>query len=127
LKKKNGDNMYELKVDIDKNRLFLKLDGFFHDDELVNTVNDVKRAINSLKPNFDVINDISGFRPATPEGRDLMMGAMKYVIEHKVNRVVRVVENVTGSMQFSRASKEMGYTAVHVKSYKEALEYLERN
>lgn len=117
--------LYEVKVEKDKNRLFLQLKGFLKDDELAEAARKVKEGVDQLQQNFDVINDISEFSPATPKGREIIMDAQVYVLKNKVGRVVRVVGNVIGQMQFDRTSKQAGYTAISVRSLQEAYDVLD--
>ena len=46
-------------------------------------------------------------------------------IKNQVGRVVRVVGNAIGQIQFDRASREAGYTAISVRSVEEAYSYLD--
>jgi hypothetical protein len=119
--------MYEIQTDIEKNLLYVKLSGFMEENEVKSAVIDAKSAINSLRPSFDAITDITNFKPVAPSGRGMLLDIMKYVIQHKVNRVIRIVGNTIGQAQFTRASKEAGYTAYHVKSLKQAEELLNLN
>lgn len=97
------------------------------DEEVLNFTNEVRNAIIKLKPNFDIINDISEFSPATPKGRELIKEAQAYAFQMKVGRVVRIVGNVTAKIQFVRSSKEAGYEAMMFSSLDEANTFLDNN
>ncbi|MHA2364023.1 MAG: hypothetical protein ACXAC7_08685 [Candidatus Hodarchaeales archaeon] len=120
--------MYEVKIDKMNNRLYLKLSGFLNNNELKQVAEETKQNINLLRPNFDIINDITDFKPTTQSGRELVKDVMAFAIQARVKRVVRILDHLTiGSMQFNRASKEIGYTALYAKSYQEALALLADN
>ena len=57
--------MYQVIVDKVHNRIVMQLKGFLLEDEMTKAANEVKNGIDILKPNFDVINDISDFKPAS--------------------------------------------------------------
>lgn len=116
--------MYNIQIDTNNNRIYLQLKGYLQDDELLEASNKVKNGCDELRPGFDIINDISEFRPATQKGKELIKDAQVYVLNKGVNRVVRVVGNVIGQIQFERSSKEVGYKAVSVKSVDEAYKFL---
>lgn len=117
--------MYAVTIDEDKNRMILELKGFLHDDEVMEFATDAKQAMNKLRPNFDIITDISEFSPATPNGRELIKEAQGYAFKMKVGRVVRVTGNIIAEIQFDRSSKEAGYKALTCKSVQEAKNYLD--
>ena len=119
--------MHEVEVDTGKNRIYLHLKGYLQEDELLEASSKVKKGIDQLKPGFDIINDISEFNPATQRGREIIKETQIYALQKKVNRVVRVVGNVIGQIQFDRSSREAGYTAVSVRSLEEAYDFLNNN
>lgn len=119
--------MYEINIDKEKNRMYLHLKGFLQDDELLDASNKVKIGCDELQSGFDIINDISEFNAATQKGRELIKDAQVYAFKKGVNRVVRVVGNVIGEIQFKRSSREAGYTAITVRTLDEAYKYLDEN
>lgn len=119
--------MHEVEVNTDLNRIYLHLKGYLQEEEIVEAANKVKQGIDQMKPGFDIINDISEFSPATQRGREIIKETQVYALQNKVSRVVRVVGNVIGQIQFERSSKEAGYTAITVRSLEEAYEFLNSN
>ena len=117
--------MHQVIIDKEKNRIFLQLKGFMQDDEIIEASNKVKERFKVLKPNFDIINDISEFSPATKYGREIIKETQIMAVKNGVGRVVRVVGNVIGQIQFERTSKEAGYTAVSVSNLQTAYDYLD--
>jgi hypothetical protein len=110
-----------VRADIRKNRLYVVLAGFFDDREAKQAADKVIQEIKRLRPGFDIINDISGFRPATQRGVQEMIRAQRFAHAAGVDRVIRIVPFETlGSMQFARTSKRAGYEADTAPSIVEA-------
>ena len=57
--------MHQVTVDKEKNRIYLQLKGLLQDEEVIEAPNKVKHGFTQIQPKFDIINDISEFRPAT--------------------------------------------------------------
>ena len=111
----------KVKADVRKNRLYVVLAGFFDDDEARQAADQVIQEIKKLRPGFDIINDISGFRPTTQKGAQEMVRAQRFARAAGVDRVIRIVPSETiGSMQFARTSKQAGYEADTAPSIAEA-------
>jgi hypothetical protein len=114
-------NKYEVRADIRKNRLYLALNGFFDEDEAKEAADKTIREVKKLRPGFDVINDITAFKPASQRGAEEIKRAALFVQQHGVDRIIRIVPSTTiGSIQFSRKSGEVGYDADVVSSVEEA-------
>jgi hypothetical protein len=112
---------YDVRADTQKNRLYLVLNGFFSEDEAKEAADKTIREAKKLQPGFDVINDISAFKPASPRGAEEIKRAALFVRKHGVARIIRVVPSTTiGSMQFARKSREVGYDAGVASSIEEA-------
>ncbi len=108
-----------------KNRLYLTLQGFLTDAELHKAYALTIAEIKKLQPGFDVINDISDFKPATPLGAEDIQRAQVFAKEHGAKRIIRVVgkdkvASVIATMQFSRTSRTAGYEAEIVATVEEA-------
>jgi hypothetical protein len=105
-------NKIDIRADVAKNRLYLVLIGFFQDDEVQVASDKCIAEATKLKAGFDVINDISQFKPASPKGADEIKRAQLFVKQHGVKRVIRIVgDAVITQAQFSRQEKEAGYNA----------------
>ena len=117
--------MHQIEIDKKKNRIYMQLKGFLQDDEIIKASNEVKKGIDSLQSNFDIINDISEFNPATQTGREIIKETQLYALSKNVARVVRITGNIIGKIQFERTSKEAGYTAIAVRSVEDAHKILD--
>ena len=118
---------YEIKTDVSKNRLYLRLSGFFKEDEVKEAIDGILKAVEELGPGVNAISDISDFKPASPKVAGLMLGAQKKLKEKGLGKVIRVTgSNVLGKKQFERTGKEAGYSADTAATVEEAERILDR-
>ncbi len=95
--------MYEVIPNRAKNRIYLRLDGFLSDQEVHEVVEKQIAAIKTMKPGFDVINDISNFKPASPDGAKEIERMLKFSDEYGTRYVMRIIgPNYIARMQFNR-------------------------
>jgi hypothetical protein len=82
-----------------------------------------------LFPGFDIITDISELEPATKNEAEILSEVHKILLEHGVGRIVRIVGDnlkaTVGKIQFERASRLAGVTALQFISIKAAERYLD--
>lgn len=117
---------YETRTDIAKNRLYFKLDGFLSDAEAITIAEKVVAEARRLRPPFDVISDLTAFKPATPQGSENFKQAAAAIVKLGTRKMVRVDSTSgAGSLQFSRISKTTGYEVIIVKTLQEAEELLD--
>ncbi len=119
--------MIRIRKDMSKNRIYIKLDGFFQDEEVKSACEQILNAVKSLAPGFDIINDISEFKPASPKATEYIAHLQEEVIKLHVGKIVRVIErNVLSKMQLTRTShKASGYHAHNMATMQEAEEFLD--
>ena len=118
--------MYSVKADVAKNRLYITLEGFFKVEEMKACTDLTISESKKLKPGFDVITDVSQFKPADPETIKEIERAQAFFTASKIGRGVRVVgQKVTGGMQLSRTGKSVGYEPVTVATMAEAEKLLD--
>jgi hypothetical protein len=111
--------MFKARADTRNNRLYITLSGHIQKDEAAKAAVAVINASKRLMADFDVINDISGLKPGTPEVEAQLKKVQKYLKIHGLRRVVRVVsdEETIGAKQVRRAGMAVGYwgeTAISV-------------
>ncbi len=115
--------MYKITVDRAKNRLYVKLDGFMGEEELRDAADMVIAQVKTLRPGFDIINDISEYKPTTPEGVREVERAMKFIVDNGVGHIFRVTASQRiARLQFLRMAYETGTNVVarEVTSFEEA-------
>jgi len=115
--------MFEAEADVRNNRLYLTLTGRMERDELETAADEAVDEANRLREGFDIINDLSGFAPPSPEAAKPIKRAQGELVEFGVDRVVRVVDEDTSQVvvrAFDRRSKDVGYSGETASSVTEA-------
>jgi len=82
-------------------------------DEIGDAADESVAEADSLDDGFDIINDISGFKPPSPEAAKPIKEAQAELKEIGVNHVVRVVDDETSQVvvnAFERRSRDVGYS-----------------
>jgi len=122
--------MHKIRTDLTKNRLYVTLYGFSSMDQVNDTIREMKEAVQQLKPSFDVVTDISNYKPALPEIAQAIQWMQVFLKQSGMRRAVRIVSTTTQgprvtSSQFARTSRTVGYEAEIVSSVAEADRLLE--
>ncbi len=84
----------------------------------------------SLSDGFDIITDLSGFKPPSPEAAKPIKRAQGQLKEMGVDRVVRVVDDETNQVvltAFERRSRDVGYSGETADTVAEAERLLEKD
>lgn len=113
---------YEVSVDHDKNRLYLKLDGLLDEETANEHVVEMLAAADELDHGFDMVNDISTYKPMSQEATEAIERGKAGLTERGMSAVVRVLgESVVGKMQFDRVgSGREGYHIATAETREEA-------
>lgn len=121
--------MFKTSIDREKNRLTIKLEGFLGAEEAAEAADKVIEEAGTLRPNFDVISDISDFKPGNEQVQAQIMRAQKGVADKGARRVVRVTGNVIGKLQFKRVHQQahVNYEVIEVNSEEAAHKFLNEN
>ena len=113
--------MYKVHADTARNRLYITLAGFLSLDEAKTCGDDAIVATRKLKSGYDVITDITDFKPGTQEVAKDIERVQLHFKNSGARRGVRIVgQNAPSSMQFSRTGKAAGFNAVNVPTLAEA-------
>jgi acyl-CoA hydrolase len=103
--------MYQIKINGQKNRLYIILGGHPTTEEIIRGADEVIVAVKQLKPGFDVITDISDLRASNPDGAREISRVQQFVREAKVRRIVRVTKDAPfARTQFKRTGRDAGYS-----------------
>ena len=112
---------YDIEADVANNRLNMKLRGALNEDRARGAVDRVASESAKLSPGFEVVNDISEFKPLSQDVVDAIADGKSILAENGAGALVRVTgESVVGTMQFKRVGEEVGYQVAEAESYEEA-------
>ncbi|ELZ29120.1 hypothetical protein C475_02849 [Halosimplex carlsbadense 2-9-1] len=115
--------MYEIEADPRTNRLHLSFTGRMDREEMETAADETVEAAEHLRDGFDIINDLSGFTPPSPEAAKPIKRAQGELKEKGVDRVVRVTDEETSEVvvnAFERRSRDVGYSGETADSVAEA-------
>lgn len=113
--------MFTVKADVAKNRLYITLVGFFDANEMKACTDQTILETKKLKPGYDVITDISQFKPTGPEAVKEIERGQAHFKATEIGHGIRVVgSSATTSMQFTRTGKSVGYLPDTVSTVAEA-------
>jgi len=94
---------YDIRADVRRNRLYLRMVGYMGDDEAVEVADTIIREMQKLQPGFAVINDIRELKPASATATREMQRAQEASFKHGHGRVIRVVgEQTVTQLQWNR-------------------------
>ncbi len=114
--------MIKITADTAKNRLCITMIGILPIEEAQKSKHSIETAIASLKPGFDVINDISRFIRGDDASGNVLKEIIILLIQNRVNRVVRVVgTSKSGLIQFANNTLQIEqYKISYVPTLEEA-------
>ncbi len=117
----------KIKANISENRMYITASGKIKRKTLDNIYTEVRFCVADLKPGFTVVTDLSECTVAELSGLPVFRKIVNYLIENKVGRVVRIVdeENVVLKQLLNYAAQVQGYQAELYSSMDEAKEALE--
>ena len=113
--------MYKVHADTVRNRVYITLAGFLSLEEAKKCGDETIALTKKLKPGYDVITDITEFKPGTQDVAKDIERVQQHFKSSGARRGVRVVgQNAPSSMQFSRTGKSAGFDAINVATMAEA-------
>lgn len=121
--------MHIIRNDIKNNRLYITLSGVISIEEAEEIKEKIIKETDSLKPGFDVINNISKLIQGDDRAGIILQNIVKYFSQKGVNRIIRVVgTSKTGLMQFAKFTQQMEGVNIHYfPTIEDANEFLEKN
>lgn len=131
LKNKNfsyGNEMYEIKIDTEKNRLYLMFGPIEDEAEMKKIVKQIKSECKKLKKGFTCLTDLRKYDPVTGIFEKYIRETQQSLIDAGMSKVVRV-RRPMGAMahfQFDNVSYEVGYHAPNVTTIEEGEKILDR-
>ena len=115
--------MYDITADRSSNRLYLNLSGRMEREDIEEAADATIAEAEKLRDGFDIVNDLAGFKPPSPEAAKPIKRAQGQLKEMGVDRVVRVVDEDTSQVvvrAFERRSKDVGYSGETADTVAEA-------
>lgn len=115
---------FDIDADVATNRLNMELRGSLDEQHAKAAVDRLEAECGRLSPGFEVVNDISGFKPLSQDVAEVIADGKRVLAESGAGALVRVTgESVVSTMQFKRVGEE-GYHVAEAGSYEEADELL---
>jgi hypothetical protein len=119
--------MYAIRADTLKNRLYVTLSGFFTLEEMQRCGDETIEATKKLRPGYDVVTDITQFKPGPPEIAKDIERVQAHFRKSGARQGVRIVGgSVLSGMQFRRTGAQVEYNSVNVASLQDAEELLNK-
>ena len=117
---------YEFNADVEKNRLYMMMEGFYIEEQLHEAYDMVVKEAEKLQDGYTVISDVSRLRVTTDEASVYIEKMRDYAIKRKTKIIIRVVGNKLSKMQLKDLTD--GYLEqIEVSSLEEANDYLDKN
>jgi hypothetical protein len=99
--------MHTIKIDIQKNRLYLTLIGVLKIPEAKKIQEEIANSVSKLLPEFDVINDLSKYIQGDDKAAPILQEIAQFLIINKVKRIVRIVgQSKAGLLQFAKYTQK---------------------
>jgi hypothetical protein len=120
---------YNIDADIVANRLYIDLNGRMDADKISEAADVTIDEAAVLDDGFDIVNDLSGFKPPSPEAAKPIKRAQGELKEMGVDRVIRVTDDETSQVvinAFERRSRDVGYSGETADSVEEADQMLDK-
>lgn len=120
------NEQYSLKVDITKNRAFLKINGFWRNKEdIPGYLQDWDEAIKKLTKGFTLLTDATKMTIHPGDVRDVHSKAQEKIISAGVKKVAELHDENVAEMQLNSVSSESGMPKKNFNDKEEALKWLD--
>jgi len=118
--------LFTVRADTAKNRLYVKLVGFFDYKEMKAATNATIEGAKKLKPGYDIVNDISDFKPVGPDTLKEIERGQVFFKKSGVRHTLRVEGKAKlTNLQFIRVGKSLDFEAEAVETLEEAEKLLD--
>lgn len=120
--------MYEIKLDKEKNRIYIKLAGRISKEDAKLISKEVKEIIMEVNDGFDLINDLTEFKIGDPEANGIAKMLIRFIQNYKPRKVIRIIgKSRIGNAQFDRMITSLNpYPIFYAKDIDEAEELLSK-
>lgn len=120
------NTQYSLKVDITKNRAFLKINGFWRKKEdIPGYLQDWDEAINKLAKDFTLLTDATEMTIHPGDVRDVHSKAQEKIIKAGVKKVAELHSKNVSIMQLDGVSRDSGMPKKNFTDKEDAMKWLD--
>ena len=121
--------MYDVKADIEKNRIYITVGKLEGEPAMQALAQAVKAECQKLKKGFTCITDLRKYEVQDDQFEKYVTQTQEAMIEAGMSKVVRVRREtgLLGHFQFDNASMDVGYHAENVTSMEDAEKILDEN
>lgn len=117
---------YELAVNKVKNRAYLTINGFWRGpEEVPEYINDWKKAVAALKPDFTLLTDAREMKIHPASVRALHEEAQSLIVQAGVRKVAELQADKVAEMQLDGVSKETRMPKQNFTSQQDAEKWLD--
>ena len=115
------NSKYVLKVDTGKNRIYLKIIGFWRNMEVVKDyLPDWEKTLNLSKHGFTLLTDASEMKTHPTSVKELHLQAQNMIIKAGVSKVAEVLKDDIAEMQLNAVARETQFPKKNFYSREEA-------
>ncbi|WP_109830385.1 hypothetical protein [Reichenbachiella versicolor] len=114
--------MYNIESNSPQNLLIIRVEGELTEWQIKNGRRAIKEEIKLLKKGFTVINDISKMLQTTQNIANQIRKIQLLLFNAGMGQIVRVVGNPVSKRQMVLNSDSIGYNAIEVESFEEAMD-----
>jgi hypothetical protein len=114
---------YEIEADALANRLYIDLSGRMDAEKIDEAADVTLEKAKTLDEGFDIVTDLSGFKPSSPGAAKPIKRAQATLQEIGIDRVVWVTDAETSQVvvnAFERRSRDVGYSGETADSVDDA-------
>ncbi|NOJ83906.1 hypothetical protein HNV28_37325 [Myxococcus xanthus] len=118
--------VFSVEALVGKNRLVIRLWGVVTEEEALQIGDASLRALERLRPGFDILSDLTGVTELPESGSGQIERVVEAARVRGFRRVVRVVgRSAMAAVRFQRSSRNVGHEAYLAFSLEEAEQLLE--
>jgi len=121
--------MYDVKADIEKNRIYITIGNLEGEPAMQALAQTVKTECQKLKKGFTCITDLRKYEIQDDKFENYVKETQEAMVQAGLSKVVRVRRGtgLLGHFQFDNASMDVGYHAENVTTMEEAEKILDEH
>lgn len=124
----SDNDKYVLQVDTKKNRVYLRIIGYWRNVEAVSGyLSDWKKAINLTSRGFTLLTDASEMKTHPSDVKDLHLEAQAMIIKAGILKVAEVLKDDIAEMQLNAVAKQTRFPKKNFYIREEAEQWLDED